>query len=158
MRIPFFSPPPAPHVGPLRMADAEAVAGIHAEAFAHGWSAADIEQMLNDPAVMADALRSGNRLVGFVLSRCAADEAEILTIAVAKSSRGHGFSRLLLSRHIARLAGRGVTALFLDVEETNAAARALYDRLDFAAVGRREAYYARADGSRGHALVLRRAL
>ena len=58
----------------------------------------------------------------------AADEAEILSIAVAASHRGRGLSRDLLLTHLGHLAGRGVRAVFLEVEENNQPARRLYER------------------------------
>ncbi|HEY1152975.1 MAG TPA: ribosomal-protein-alanine N-acetyltransferase RimI, partial [Pseudolabrys sp.] len=59
--------------------------------------------------------------------------------------------------HLRRLAGIGVTAVFLEVSENNAAARRLYARAGFREVGRRPNYYRDADGTT-HALVLRRDL
>ncbi len=161
MRLPFFGPPPAPAFARFDARDARAAAAIHAEGFARSWSAVEIEALAVDPAVFGDAAREGRPggpLLAFVLSRAAADEAEILTIAVASSARGRGIGKALLARHTARLAASGVRALFLEVEETNAAARALYARTGFAEVGRRGAYYAKPDGTRADALILRRAL
>jgi ribosomal-protein-alanine N-acetyltransferase len=48
----------------------------------------------------------------------------------------------------------GAAAMFLEVAESNAAARALYGGLGFAPVGRRPRYYENGED----ALVLRRAL
>jgi ribosomal-protein-alanine N-acetyltransferase len=64
----------------------------------------------------------------------------------------------LLAAHLPHLSGYGVRALFLEVDEANAAARALYARFGFAEVGRRPAYYRTASGVKSTALVLRRAL
>ena len=49
-------------------------------------------------------------------------------------------------------------ALFLEVDETNVPALALYRRLGFREVGKRPAYYDRAEGGRSGALVMRRDL
>jgi ribosomal-protein-alanine N-acetyltransferase len=45
--------------------------------------------------------------------------------------------------------------LFLEVEDSNAPALALYERQGFREVARREAYYRKADGSAATALVMR---
>lgn len=148
-----------PAVRSLTVADARALAAIHAEGFAHGWSASEIEAMLIDRAVLGQGVghgADGSTLDGFVLSRRAADEAEILTIAVTRAARGRGLARDLLQHHLGRLAAHGVRELFLEVDEGNAPARALYDRLGFAEVGRRAGYYRKPDGSAATALVLRR--
>jgi [ribosomal protein S18]-alanine N-acetyltransferase len=153
----LFRPSP-PAIRALRLSEAANVAAIHAAAFHKAWSVPEVEQLLTDPAVLADAAqesRAGGPLLGFVLSRKGADQAEILSIAVAWRARGRGVARRLLASHTARLAQNGVSQLFLEVEEANAPARALYARAGFVAVGRREAYYRKPDGSRAAALVLR---
>ncbi|MCP8938612.1 GNAT family N-acetyltransferase [Alsobacter sp. SYSU M60028] len=153
---PRLFPSRPPSVRPLGGGDASRVAAIHAQGFAHAWSAAELEAMLLDPAVVAQGIGAGQALDGFVLSRRAADEAEILTVAVTKSARGRGLAGELLRHHLGRLATLGVRALFLEVDEGNAPARRLYDRLGFAEVGRRAAYYRKPDGGAATALVLRR--
>src|SRR4051794_23872436 len=154
----LFRPSPSVVRG-LTLGDAPILAAIHAEGFARGWSTDEIEAMLLDRAVVAQGIghgKGGAKLDGFVLSRCAADEAEILTIAVTRSSQGRGLARDLLQQHIGRLAAHGIRSLFLEVDEGNAPARALYARLAFEEVGRRAGYYRKADGSAATALVLRR--
>lgn len=143
-------------IEPADAGHADDLAAIHAASFARGWSIDEMEQLLNDRAVIACVLyREGReRPVGFAASRIAADEAEVLSIAVAERRRGAGGGQALLARHLGRLAGEGVRRVVLEVDEDNAAALALYDRFGFQAVGRRAAYYRRADGSRGAAKVL----
>lgn len=80
--------------------------------------------------------------VGFTLSRGAADEEELLLIAVAPPHRGKGVGDALLSRFIAEAHARGVTRLFLEMREGNAA-ETLYRRHGFENVGRRSNYYRR---------------
>lgn len=158
-----------PSIRLLRSSDAGTVAILHGEAFRRGWSAPEIEAMLLDPVVLgqgirrgaswpAGALRRADSLDGFVLSRRAADEAEILSIAVSARAQGGGLASALLQDHMGRLAAHGTRTLFLEVDEGNVPARALYVRCGFAEVGRRQAYYRKADGSAATALVLQRPL
>jgi len=114
--------------------------------------------MLAERNTMAHRLRRGRNVIGFAISRIAADEAELLSIAVASSARGAGLSRHLLATHLAHLAGRGVRTVFLEVEEANEPARRLYARAGFDVVGRRERYYREADGVERNAVVMRRGL
>ena len=95
---------------------------------------------------------------GFVLARLAADEAEILTIAVQPSARGRGVGRALLLANFRQAANAGARTLFLEVDEDNRAALALYKRLGFVRVGERVGYYRKKDGGRTTAVVMRRAL
>jgi ribosomal-protein-alanine N-acetyltransferase len=97
-------------------------------------------------------------LAGFILSRMAAGEAEILSVAVATRWRGRGIARRLLDLHLRRLAGLGVSAVFLEVEEGNEPALRLYHRAGFREVGRRPGYYADGTGAPVAARVLRRDL
>jgi ribosomal-protein-alanine N-acetyltransferase len=145
-------------VSPAGTRDAEQLAGLHAAAFRRGWSAEEFERLLIEPNVVADRAMSGTRLAGFVMSRLAADQAEILSIAVASPYRGRGLARKLLDVHLGRLAGYGISSVFLEVDEGNVPARRLYRGLGFAEVGRRESYYADAGKEAGTALVLRRNL
>lgn len=140
-----------------RLADAPAFCTLHAAGFRRGWSEDEMEGLLRDPQVLSHRAARGRKTVGFVLSRRAADEAEILSIAVAARQRGGGVARGLLQHHMRRLAGLGAKALFLEVEEANAPARALYRRAGFIEVGRRPSYYASGKEPVA-ALVLRRDL
>jgi ribosomal-protein-alanine N-acetyltransferase len=139
--------------------DAAAIAALHASSFQRGWSEQEIERLLIERNVFAHRVLRGRRFVGFIISREAAGEAEILSVAVSASQRGRGLARQMLDLHMRRLVGLGVRAIFLEVDESNTPARRLYQRAGFREVGRREAYYGRgANGKGGTALVLRRDL
>ncbi len=149
-----------PDLGRLVPAQAEACERLHAACFPRGWSALEFESLIAAPTSFGEAAvdRRTAALAGFVLSRGAAGEAEVLTIAVDPGQRRRGIGRHLLDRHLRTLAEARVGTLFLEVEEANAAARALYVAAGFTEVGRREAYYRAPDGSRAAALILRRTL
>ncbi|MBN9041545.1 MAG: ribosomal-protein-alanine N-acetyltransferase [Rhizobiales bacterium 62-47] len=138
--------------------DAPALANLHAASFHRGWGEGEFEAMLREPNTLVHRLRQGRKVIGFIVSRLAADEAEILSVAVAASQRGRGLSRGLLLTHLGHLAGRGVRTVFLEVEENNQPAGRLYKRAGFAVVGRRERYYRQAGGEELNALVMRRDL
>ncbi|MEA2832084.1 MAG: [ribosomal protein S18]-alanine N-acetyltransferase [Methylobacteriaceae bacterium] len=143
-------------IRPIGPSAAGVCARLHATAFAHPWSAAEFESLLAARNTVGDgALARGANLIGFALSRHAAGEAEILSIAVAKSERGKGVGRDLMNAHLARLAATGVTSVFLEVEPGNASAIALYRRLGFEAVGERKGYYRKVGASAAPALTLR---
>jgi len=148
-----------PVIGPARLADAEEMAAIHARSFHRGWESTDIAAMIADRAVVAHVIRrrQGADAAGFVLSRVAADEAEILTIAIAPALRGRGFAGRLLSAHIPDLVRASVKHLFLEVEAGNMPAVRLYERQDFQPVGRRKGYY-RTESGAADAIIMRRDL
>jgi [ribosomal protein S18]-alanine N-acetyltransferase len=149
----------APSLSDARPADAAAIAALHKASFQRGWGEEEVYGLLIDKNVVAHRAMigravKGSTMAGFILSRLAAGEAEILSIAVAPKQRGHGLSRPLLDLNLRRLAGLGARVVFLEVDENNVPARALYRRAGFADVGQRKSYYQ----SGANALVLRRDL
>jgi ribosomal-protein-alanine N-acetyltransferase len=143
-----------PTLSDARASDAAAIAAVHAASFQRGWGEDEIYRLLIDGNVIADRATGGGKLIGFILSRRAAGEAEILSVAIASPWRGRALARPLLDRHLRRLAGLGVRSVFLEVDEHNAPATRLYRRAGFREVGRRRGYYA----GGAAALVLRRDL
>jgi ribosomal-protein-alanine N-acetyltransferase len=113
--------------------------------------------LLASPGVAGLFLEAGGEAEGFALCRMAADEAELLTIAVRSDRRRRGTGRALLAAVIARARHGGAANLFLEVAADNAPARSLYAQAGFVQVGRRAGYYRRANGL-ADALVLRLAL
>jgi len=144
----------APALSEARPADAAAIAALHKASFQRGWGEEEVYSLLIDKNVIAHRAVTGRVMAAFILSRLAAGEAEILSIAIARKQRGRGLSRPLLDLNLRRLAGLGARTVFLEVDENNAPARALYRRAGFADVGRRKSYYQ----SGANALVLRRDL
>jgi ribosomal-protein-alanine N-acetyltransferase len=94
-------------------------------------------------------------LVGYVVALVMADEGEIADVAVHPDYRRRGIARTLMERMTADVIAAGVRALYLEVRESNSAARALYESLGFEQVGRRRGYYQRPSED---ALLLRRDL
>jgi ribosomal-protein-alanine N-acetyltransferase len=162
MRLPDWltRPAPAPHVAPLDTRHAETLAEIHAGAFARPWSALEFEGMLADHHVTADGLFVARKPqpAGFILSRRIGDEAEVLSVAIAPELRGRNCARPLLAAHLETLSREGVRTVHLEVEEGNVRALALYRRLGFGEIGRREGYYLKPDGSQATALTMSRSL
>jgi ribosomal-protein-alanine N-acetyltransferase len=148
-----------PLVSRLGMAHADDCATLHAASFSYPWPLADIEALLLAPTTYADgAFGKAGELQGFILSRRAADEAEILTIAVKPRKRGLGIAGRLMRANMAQLQAAGAKTWFLEVEAQNTAALALYDRFGFEKVGERKSYYRKPDGDNALAFILRRPL
>jgi len=126
--------------------DLSALARIHAASFTRAWSEAALRDMLKTPGTSAFSTSDG-----FVMTRVAADEAEILTLAVAPDARGRGAGTVLLFAAVEHAHHAGARAMFLEVGASHMAARALYNRFGFSEVGMRKAYY----GGHEDALILR---
>jgi len=147
-----------PVVEAARPRDAPRLAQLHGASFHRGWGESEFERMLAERNTLVHRLRLGHKTIGFAISRIAADEAEILSIAIDPSHRGRGLSRELLLTHLGHLAGRGMLTIFLEVEENNQPARRLYEWAGFTVVGRRERYYQEPGGQQLNALLMRRDL
>lgn len=137
---------------PASPGHAPALALLHARAFppAERWSAEAFAAQLGVPGTFGFIDGRG----GFVLARCTADEAEILTLAVDPAARRQGTGRALLGTAIACARVRGASAMLLEVAAANDAALALYAAAGFSPVGRRPRYYP----GGADALILRRAI
>ena len=137
--------------------DATAIVALHGASFQRGWSEQEVESLLLDRHVITHRALAGTKLAGFIMSRVIEDEAEILSVAVARRQRGRGLAAQLLNLNLRRLAGLGARAVFLEVGEHNDPALRLYRRAGFSEVSRRPNYYPAPDGKIA-ALVLRRDL
>lgn len=80
-------------------------------------------------------------IAGIIVIRSAADEAEILNLAVLPALRRRGFARALLLAALAAARELHVRHAFLEVRESNLGARAFYSHCGFIETGRRRAYY-----------------
>jgi [ribosomal protein S18]-alanine N-acetyltransferase len=125
--------------------DAAVMAALHQSCFARPWDEADMATFIAAPDTLC-LLGSinddeGRTPAGFLIARKAADEAELLTLAVAPERRRSGVGRALLTSAMARLGESGARQLFLEVEDGNHAALELYRSLGATAVGRRARYY-----------------
>lgn len=116
------------------------------------WSADDIRTMLclwiADEAVEK----------GYAAIQVAADQAEIVNLAVVPDHRrkGLGAQLLAMAEHIAT--NRGATKMYLEVAVENGPALALYSAKGYVEEGRRKGYFLRKDGRRIDALIMSKAL
>jgi ribosomal-protein-alanine N-acetyltransferase len=162
MRIPFWQPRTRDYaLDQLSANDSKAISALHREDFARPWTDGEFADLLAQPTVFGFMARETGHgqepPAGFVLARLAAGEAEILTVAVARAHRRQGIGWRLMDAVLRELHAQRAEALFLEVDETNVAALALYRRLGFREVGKRPRYYQSAGSSSG-ALVMRRDL
>jgi ribosomal-protein-alanine acetyltransferase len=86
-------------------------------------------------------LEEATRVIGFLIALCCSAEWEIENLAVAADVRRQGAGRRLVRELLARADEAGATAVFLEVRESNRAARVLYESSGFLEHGRRPGYY-----------------
>jgi ribosomal-protein-alanine N-acetyltransferase len=91
---------------------------------------------------------------GFVLTRHAADEEELLLIAVDPRFRRRGLGAVLVGHLLNAARKRGVTRIFLEMRRGNPAI-ALYQKIGFTPIGERRDYYRTPSGERIDAITFR---
>jgi len=141
--------------------DHDTLSAMHGLCFASAWSAQEFTGLLapsNSYALLARNNGPTSPACGFIVLRHAADEAEIITLGVIPQAQRQGVASAMLASTIAALETDGIACLFLEVAEDNAAAYGFYQSHGFCEVGRRDAYYTVADGTRRTAIVMRRTL
>lgn len=139
--------------------------GAFDPAFGEAWNQRQISDALVLPSTHALLINAKGELIeracddlaGFVLSRHAADEEELLLIAVLPEHRTHGLGQALIDRLFEAAAKRGVTRVFLEMRRGNPAVH-LYHKVGFEPIGERPDYYKMEDGTRLDAITFARAL
>ena len=127
---------------PAGVAEAAVLSALYETAFAEAWAPGQLAQLLAGPGVFAlIALDQAGEPAGYALGRVAADEAELLSIALLPGRRRQGGGRLLLDALIERCTAAGAATLFLEVATDNTAALALYRGAGFGDAGLRKGYY-----------------
>jgi ribosomal-protein-alanine N-acetyltransferase len=104
------------------------------------WSPRHYEQVFS-PERLALVIEQDAQVMGFIVGRAVNEEWEIENIAVTGDARRRGLGSHLLGEFLHHIRDSGATQAFLEVRESNGAARALYEKWAFIEAGRRRAYY-----------------
>ena len=126
----------------FRATDAPAIAEIlHGSAEAAGWPPESYAKLAELPGGVVLVCEANGQPVGFLAARQAADEAEILNIAVHRDFRRQGIASALLLAAFGQFRRSTINRVFLELRESNLPARALYEGHGFVPSGLRKAYY-----------------
>lgn len=136
-------------------------------AFGEAWNRRQVSDSLAMPTTHALVIDSrghpiedgpdSGKPAGFVLTRHAADEEELLLIAVMPEYRGQGFGQELIERLLVQSRARGVSRIFLEMRRGNPAEQ-LYRKSGFEPIGMRRDYYRLANGERVDAITFGRTI
>lgn len=130
----------------LRMTDAQALAEVHKSCFTKNWDSSEFESLLSQNSNCSYGVRISKHLLAFLLMRFAADEAEVLTLAVKPAWRNCGLGQRLMKHGFNQARAMGVRQCHLEVESSNKEALSLYQKLGFRETGRRGKYYSSSEG------------
>jgi ribosomal-protein-alanine N-acetyltransferase len=152
---------------PMTTADLDAVHAVEISAYAHPWSRKHFRDSLQAgyPAVMllgeslpgeppVSERADGRRLLGYVVAMSGVDEVHLLNITVAPAHQRQGWARFMLDALALWSRGQQAHWLWLEVRESNAPARRLYESYGFTQVGVRKGYYPTGHIQREDAVVM----
>lgn len=121
-----------------REVDISGIAALERECFSDPWSE---ESLCDTFGILTLIATDGSSLLGYIVTRCLAGEAELFRICVKSEARRQGIGRLLLERGLEAAAADGAEKMFLEVRSHNSPARALYAGVGFKEAGLRKNYY-----------------
>ena len=129
------------------------VAALEKICFADPWSEKSVASELENPLSYWLVAMDGEKLVGYVGSQTVLGETDMMNVAVSPDYRRQGIAEGLILARIAALKARESHCLTLEVRDSNASARTLYEKLGFSEIGRRKNYYR---NPKEDALILRK--
>ena len=135
----------------------DAVLAIEVQAYPFPWTRGNFIDSIA-AGYLTRALFAGDELIGYFVAMPGFEEMHLLNVTVAAPHEGRGHARRLLAELYALSASFAATAVWLEVRESNARARALYLREGFAEAGRRRDYYPAPAGKREDAILMTRSL
>jgi len=147
---------PALDFRPMQMADLTEVMEIERRSYPHPWTR----------LIFSDCLHAGYScwvcerqeiIQGYGIISIAAGEAHLLNLCVRPESQRQGIGKKLLVHLFTLARHHDAEIMFLEVRESNATARRLYDKAGFNELGTRKDYYP-AGAGRENALILARVL
>ncbi len=136
----------------------DAVLAIEVQAYPFPWTRGNFIDSLAAGYLARVLVADDGELVGYFVAMPGFEEMHLLNVTVASRHEGQGHARRLLAELYALSASFAATAVWLEVRESNARARALYLREGFTEAGRRRDYYPAPAGQREDAILMTRSL
>ena len=146
---------PTVWLAPMAVGHLDAVVALELRAYPFPWSRGNFIDSLA-AGYLAEVLldEPQRQVVGYYVAMHGVEETHLLNITIAPEHWGGGLGRCLLDRVAARARAFKAHALWLEVRESNARARAVYERYGFCPLGRRPGYYPAPEGRREDAIVM----
>lgn len=125
---------------PMTEETVHAAAEMLKACFSAPWSESIYRRDLADPQSLALLCTENGAVIGFIHCSYVLDELTLNTLAVLPDYRRQGIARMLWAEMRRRMQDI-CTVCYLEVRESNAAARTLYQSLGFVQNGLRPRYY-----------------
>jgi ribosomal-protein-alanine N-acetyltransferase len=148
----------APSLRPVTIDLLDAVLAIEVQAYVFPWTRGNFIDSIAAGYLTRALVSDDGELIGYFVAMPGFEEMHLLNVTVSPRHVGRGHARRLLAELYALSASFAATAVWLEVRESNARARALYLREGFAEAGRRRDYYPAPAGQREDAILMTRLL
>lgn len=131
----------------MRPEDLGEIVRLEKESFTDPWPKKGFEVQLADGASimltarLEDSSSGVGEIVGYLCAYHILEELQLASVAVKEAFRRQGIARRLILEMIQQGREQGAKEIWLDVRESNAAARRLYEELGFREMYRRKNYY-----------------
>ncbi|MGI6106586.1 MAG: ribosomal protein S18-alanine N-acetyltransferase [Lachnospiraceae bacterium] len=125
----------------MTIADLDEAQAIEKSSFSNPWSWKSMEDALLSSRYVFIAARDEGKLIGFAAGSYAADQMDIVDIAVDWKYRQMGVGTALLKALLEIAFSNGILETYLEVRESNEAAVGLYKKFGFTGRYRRKDYY-----------------
>jgi ribosomal-protein-alanine N-acetyltransferase len=139
---------------PMNSAHLDTVMAIEAASYAFPWSRGNFVDSLASGYVAQVLYDDSGQILGYLVAMAGVDEMHLLNITIAPPHQRQGHARFMLEALIALCRTRHAQQLWLEVRESNARARAIYQKRGFVHVGVRKGYYPAPHGRREDAVVM----
>ena len=136
----------------------DAVLAIEVQAYPFPWTRGNFIDSIAAGYLTRALFAADGELIGYFVAMPGFEEMHLLNVTVSARHEGRGHARRLLAELYALSASFAATAVWLEVRESNARARALYLREGFTEAGRRRDYYPAPAGQREDAILMTRLL
>lgn len=121
--------------------DLPEVLSIENDSFTVPWSENLFVHDLHNPMSISKVARAEGKIAGYIVAGRILDEGHILNLAVHKNYRGLGIATELVRDIIDDLRENGCRVIFLEVRDSNEAAKKIYSKFSFETIGTRKNYY-----------------
>ena len=129
----------------MKLGDMFGIAGLEQRIFADAWTVSSCRSTFENPNVYSVVAEDEDGICGYGFLMFAADEAEILRIAVDEEKRRRHIGSSILEDMLEYAAEEGFLNIYLEVRQGNMAAIGMYQDAGFEPVGRRTQYYSDPD-------------
>ena len=139
---------------PMTALRLDAVLAIEVAAYEFPWSRGNFVDSLAAGHIAQMLCGPRGELLGYLVALPGFEEMHLLNLTVAPTAQSRGHARSMLAWLLALCARQDARQLWLEVRESNARARRIYERFGFAAIGKRKGYYPAPGGRREDAVVM----